>query len=92
MASDKVMQRAMRTVAGIAVSIALCLSMQDGMGVPKDEAGAVGNRDAQALIGLAYKGGRPGRPRDEEKAVSWLQKAAAHGDANARAVLKQMGH
>jgi hypothetical protein len=48
-----------------------------------------GSASAESSLGLRYLHGQ-GVPRDEASGLQWLQKAAAHGDAEARAKLEQL--
>ena len=54
-----------------------------------ERAAELGQEDAQRFLGLAYLGGEVGFPRDREKAVYWLKKAADQGNEQAKADLKK---
>jgi len=46
-----------------------------------------GDADAQFLLGMIYRQGRLGLPRNQSAALKWLEKAAQGGHAEARAML-----
>jgi len=76
------------------VELGVCL--RDGLGVPRDRAGALrvfrraaarGHAGAAALVGQAYWWGRLGAPRDRRRAAPYLLAAARRGDSGARALM-----